>query len=126
MANNQREGDDFWRDSADNQQVWRPIKTIHKDPLAVADSTSISEEDLVAAKVIYPNHERETWTVKPNAAHKWYFKSEQQPNEVMLIKCFETVESVARRVPHSAFADDMHEDKEPRESIEIRALVFYE
>jgi hypothetical protein len=76
--------------------------------------------------VIYPDHQRETWTVKPNPAHRWYFKNEQKPNEVMLIKCFDTTESVARRVPHSAFHDSEHEDKDPRESIEIRALVFYD
>jgi hypothetical protein len=43
----------------------------------------------------------------------------------MLIKCFDTDESSARRVPHSAFHDPEHEDKDSRESIEIRALVFY-
>jgi hypothetical protein len=42
-----------------------------------------------------------------------------------LIKCFDTKEDVARRVPHSAFVDEAEEDKEARESIEVRALVFY-
>ena len=76
--------------------------------------------------MIYPDHQRETWTVKPNPTHSWYFKNEQKPDEVMLIKCFDTDESVARRVPHSAFHDSEQEDKDPRESIEIRALVFYD
>jgi hypothetical protein len=92
----------------------------------VADANSISESDLVAAKVVYPDHQRETWTVKPNPAHKWYFKNEQKPDEVILIKCFDTIESGARRVPHSAFHDPEHEDKDFRESIEIRAFVFYD
>jgi hypothetical protein len=43
----------------------------------------------------------------------------------MLIKCFDTDKSGARRVPHSAFHDPEHEDKSSRESIEIRAFVFY-
>ena len=102
------------------------MNTILKDPLAVADSTSVSEEDLVAAKTVYPDHQRETWTVKPNPEHRWYFKYGQTPEEVMLIKCFDTVTDVARRTPHSAFADAAHEDKAPRESVEVRAMVFYE
>jgi len=46
---------------------------------------------------------------------------------VTLIKCFDTreEEGIARRVPHSAFADPAEEDKYSRESIEVRALVFY-
>ena len=76
--------------------------------------------------MIYSDHQRETWTVKPNPAHKWYFKDEQKPNEVMLIKCYDTIETVARRVPHSAFHDLDNEDKDPRESIEVRAFVFYD
>ncbi len=91
----------------------------------MADASSIAEEDLVAAKVIYSDHQRETWTVKPSPAHRWFFKHAQTPDEVMLIKCFDTAHDVARRVPHAAFPDPAHEDKAPRESIEIRALVFY-
>jgi hypothetical protein len=123
MANHQRKCPGGER--ADGQ-AWRPIKTIQKDPLAVADAYSIAEEDLVAARVVYGDHEKETWTVKPNAAHKWYFKYEQTPDEVMLIKCFDTVEDIARRVPHTAFRDAEHDDKGSRESIEIRAFVFYD
>lgn len=44
-----------------------------------------------------------------------------------LIKCYdsETRPGLARRVPHSSFIDPAEEDKKPRESIELRALVFY-
>ncbi len=94
--------------------------------MAVADAHSVADADLVAAKSIHVDHQRETWTVKPNPAHRWFFKYEQQPDEVMLIKCFDTIESVARRAPHSAFADPAHEDEGPRESVEIRAMVFYD
>ena len=29
---------------------------------------------------------------RPNPAHRWYFKYAQRPDEVTLIKCFDTVE----------------------------------
>lgn len=108
--------------------VWRPIKTIYKDPLAVASAHSVPDSDLVGAALIYPNRKGETYAVKPNPAHKWFFKYAQRPDEVTLIKCFDswTKEGLARRVPHTAFTNPSEEDKYSRESIEVRALVFYE
>ncbi|GAB1317186.1 7alpha-cephem-methoxylase P8 chain [Madurella fahalii] len=107
--------------------AWRPIKTIYKDPLAVADARTIAEEDLVPAKIIYTDHERESWTIKPSAAHRWYFKYAQRPDEVLLIKCFDScTDGVARRAPHSAFQDPRHVNDAWRESIEIRTMVFYD
>lgn len=105
--------------------VWRPLKTVFKDPLAVADSNSVPDADLVPAYVIYPDHQKEFFTVLPNPAHRWYFKYRQRPEETMFIKIYDTDNSVARRVPHSAFSDPDEEDKEDRESIEVRTLVFY-
>lgn len=108
-------------------QVWRPIKTIYKDPLGLADANSVPDTDLLPVALIYPNRRGETYTVKPNPAHRWYFKYGQRPDEVALIKCFDSLtDGRARRVPHSAFVNPAEEDKEPRESIEVRALVFYD
>jgi hypothetical protein len=107
-------------------QVWRPIKTIYQDPLAVADSSSVPDEDLIAASVVHPAHRAETWTVRPNASHRWYFKYKQTPGEVMLIKCFDSSTDVERRAPHCAFEDPAYsEDDGWRESVEVRALLFY-
>ena len=106
--------------------VWRPIKPIFKDPLAVADASSVPEEDLVPIALIYPNRQGETYSVRPNKEHKWYFLYGQTPKEVTLIKCFDSkTDGRARRVPHTAFANPETEDREPRESIEVRALVFH-
>lgn len=111
--------------------MWRPIKDVYKDPLAVADARSIAEDDLVEARVIYPDYVHRTWTVKPppvEGAHKWYYKHNQTPDEVCLIKCFDSIDndSVARRVPHSAFRNREYDDKDPRESIEVRAFLFFD
>lgn len=63
----------------------------------------------------------------PNGVHQWYFKNSQQPDEVLLVKCFDssTRPDLARRAPHSAFEDPSMADCGHRESIETRALVFY-
>lgn len=107
--------------------MWRPIKTILKDPLAVADAHSVEEGDLLPAALIYPNRAGETLAVKANPKHKWYFKYGQTPSEVTLIKCYDSWDNgIARRIPHTAFTDPAEEDKYSRESIEVRTLVFYE
>ncbi|KAF2819505.1 hypothetical protein CC86DRAFT_449888 [Ophiobolus disseminans] len=107
--------------------VWRPIKTIQRDPLAVAEANSVGEESLVVTELIYPNRRGETLAVKHNPAHRWYYKSGLTPDEVILIKCFDSkLDGRARRVPHTAFHVPGTEDKEGRESIEVRCLVFHE
>ena len=106
--------------------VWRPIKTISNDPLGVAEANSVSDDDLVPVKLIYPDREGETYSVRPNDGHRWYYVNEQTPEEVLLIKCFDSkTDGRARRVPYSAFVDEERENKGTRESIEVRALVFH-
>lgn len=106
--------------------VWRPIKTIRKDPLGVADASSVPDADLLPVQLIYPDRVGETFTVRPNEAHRWHYLREQTPAEVLLIKCFDSkTDGRARRAPHSAFVDEGAEGEAPRESIEVRALVFH-
>ncbi|KAJ5084174.1 hypothetical protein NUU61_008753 [Penicillium alfredii] len=106
--------------------VWRPIRTILKDPLAVADAHSVPDSDLVPVKLIYPNREGETYAVKPDPNIKWYYRYGQTPELVTLIKCFDSkTDGRARRVPHSAFVNPETEQELGRESIEVRALVFH-
>jgi len=115
--------------------LWRPISTVFKDPLAVAAAHSIAESDLVPAALIYtsqPPRSHETWTILPNEKHEWFYKNEQRPDEVLLIKCFDSLansgKGFARRAPHCAFKDPEREGEEwaHRQSIEIRALLFYD
>ncbi|KAF1848187.1 uncharacterized protein K460DRAFT_333958 [Cucurbitaria berberidis CBS 394.84] len=107
--------------------VWRPIKTVQRDPLAVAEASSVDDGSLVVTELIYPNRRGETYAVKHDAGHRWFYKSGLTPDEVLLIKCFDSkLDGRARRVPHTAFHVPGTEDKEGRESIEVRALVFHE
>ncbi|ORY60778.1 uncharacterized protein BCR38DRAFT_459763 [Pseudomassariella vexata] len=108
--------------------VWRPIKQVLRDPLALAEASSVQEDDLVPVDLIYPNRKGATFSVKHNPAHRWFFKYGMTPEEVILIKCFDSkTDGRARRVPHTAFVDPKAGDDIPkRESIEVRALVFHE
>ena len=106
--------------------VWKPIVTIAKDPIATADSKSVPDGDLVAAEMTEDGFKGEQWVVRHNPNHKWYYKHRLTPDDVLLIKCFDSNTSVARRSLHSAFEDPNHRDKESRQSIEVRCLVLYD
>ncbi|KAF7795337.1 hypothetical protein EIP86_006494 [Pleurotus ostreatoroseus] len=107
--------------------VWRPIghPVAHK-PLAVSDWRYLdTEHDLVPVRFIYPDRVGGTFSVKYNPDHRWYYLSNQTPDEVTLIKCYDSEIDRARLTPHSAFLDATSPPEAPhRESIEIRCLVF--
>jgi len=106
--------------------VWRPIghPVAHK-PLAVSDWRALDPKDLVSTRHIYPDREGSTFSVSYNPNHRWWYLSGQTPDEVTLIKCFDSKEDVARLTPHSAFLDKTSPPEAPhRESIEVRTLVF--
>lgn len=109
--------------------VWRPITTIYKDPLAVCDSHShaVPEEDILPVKLIHSTWAGEPYTIHPNKAHRWYFNNDQNPDKVMVFKCYDwKTDGRARKVPHAAFTDAEMADREPRSSIELKVLVFHE
>ena len=106
--------------------VWRPIAAILKDPIAVADATSVPDDDLVAAEMTEDGFRGEQWVVRYNPEHRWYYRHGMTPRDVLLIKCFDSDTSVARRALHSAFEDPAYRDRELRQSIEVRCLVFYD
>jgi hypothetical protein len=109
--------------------AWRPIKTIRKDPLAVTDASSVPDSDLIPLKRIMPNgKEAENYIVKAGAVggHKWYYLHEQRPDEVLAFKIFDSDTSCrARRTPHSSFVYPGMEEMPTRESIEVRAVLYY-
>jgi len=105
--------------------IWRPIETILKDPIAVADSNSVPDADLVGAVMVEDDFEGESWVVRHNPEHRWYFKGRMTPQDVLLIKCFDSNISVARRALHSAFEDPRYREEASRQSIEVRCLVCY-
>ena len=108
--------------------LWRPIKgPLQDSPLAVCDATTIRADDLVASDLVYPHRVGETYSVRYNPSHQWFYVPRMQPDEALLLKCSDTATSVpARFTPHSAFVDPTTPaDAPPRESIEVRTLVFH-
>ena len=108
--------------------LWRPIRGPLRDaPLAVCDAGSVAPGDLVPSDLVYQNRVGETYGVTYNPAHRWFYVPEMQPDEALLLKCFDSAtDGRARFAPHTAFDDPTAPaDVLPRESIEIRTLVFH-
>jgi hypothetical protein len=108
--------------------LWRPIRGPLRDaPLAVCDAGSVAPGDLVPSDLVYANRIGETYAVTYNPSHRWFYVPAMRPDEALLIKCFDSVtDGRARFAPHTAFEDPTAPaDVLPRESIEIRSLVFH-
>jgi hypothetical protein len=108
--------------------LWRPIRGPLRDaPLAVCDAGSVAPGDLVSSDLVYQNRVGETYGVTYNPAHRWFYVPDMQPDEALLLKCFDSAtDGRARFAPHTAFDDPTAPaDALPRESIEIRTLVFH-
>jgi hypothetical protein len=109
--------------------LWRPIRGPLRDaPLAVCDAGSVAPGDLVPSDLVYQNRVGETYGVTYNPAHRWFYVPDMQPDEALLLKCFDTAtDGRARFAPHTAFEDPTAPaDILPRESIELRTLVFHQ
>jgi len=107
--------------------LWRPIRGPLRDaPLALADARTVAPEDLVAADLVYAHRVGETYAVTYNPTHRWFYVPDMQRDEVLLLKCYDSAtDGRARFAPHTAFEDPTARDVLPRESIELRTLVFH-
>lgn len=122
--------------------VWRPIKPVRRNPLAVCDIHSVSNDDLhpIYTKVSreYTGYavDKEKMSVtyqslagSYNPAHKWYYASGMNADEVLLLRIFDTnkaADGAEQRALHSSFAHPEFDGAEARESIETRCMVFWE
>jgi hypothetical protein len=109
--------------------VWRPIRgPVQRSPLALADASSVAPEDLVATDQVFPDRVGEIYHLAHDPAQRWYYAPAMTPDEVLLIKGWDSLDDGrARFSPHGAFdLPDTPDSAPPRESIEVRTLVVIE
>jgi hypothetical protein len=110
-------------------QVWRAInQPIESNPLAIADARSLAPADLIAAERRYPDRVGETYQIKYNPAHRWFYFPRMQRNEALVFKVYESAkDGRARFTAHTSFIDPTTPPgAAPRQSIEARTLAFFE
>ena len=122
------EADELLKGRVQVINLWRPTRgPVQDSPLAVCDATTIDLGDLVPTDLVYAHRVGETYSVKYNPDHRWFYVPQMRTDEALLIKCSDTATNIpARFTPHSAFRDPTAApDAPPRESIEVRTLVFH-
>lgn len=121
--------------------VWRPLaRPVTREPLALLSANSVANDELVGVPAAFPKPGQgafdsiynagqgfETAMIKANPTkHQWYYASNLTPEEALVFKQYDSKrDGRARRTPHSAFQCE-DDSGPPRQSIEVRNLVFWE
>jgi len=108
--------------------LWRPIRgPLLKSPLALCDAQSLAEDNLISSDLRYPDRTGETQQITFSPGQRYYYFPRMEAEEAVLIRCFDSaLQGPARFSAHGAFDDPQSPpDAPPRESIEVRTLVFY-
>jgi hypothetical protein len=109
-------------------QVWRAIADpIRANPLALADARSVAPEDLLVAERRYPHRVGQTYRLKYNPRHRWFYFPQLRRDEAIVFKVYDSEkDGRARFTPHTSFEDPATPPgAPPRQSIEARALAFF-
>ncbi len=109
--------------------VWRPLHgPVRTAPLAICEYGSIADGDLIAAERRYGGRTGVIYHIAWNPTQRWYWFPHMTPDEVVLLKCYDSaVDGTARWTGHGAFPDPTSPpDAPPRESLEVRTLLFWE
>src|SRR5438094_8147376 len=109
-------------------QVWRAIrKPIQANPLAILDSRSLVPEDLLVAERRYPHRVGQTYRLKYNPGHRWFYFPEMRRDEALVFKVFDSeTDGRARFTPHTSSVDPATPPgSSPRQSIEARTMAFF-
>ena len=108
--------------------AWHSIRDrVESWPLAICDARSIRPEDLVATDLVYRDRVGEVFNLAHNPDHQWFYFPALEEDRTILLKCFDSAEDGrARFTAHTAFEDPgSASGAPPRESLELRALVFF-
>jgi hypothetical protein len=109
-------------------QVWRPIRhPVETFPLAMADAQTLSPSDMIVSERRAPGRIGQTYAIKFNPKHQWYWFPRMRREEAYVFKVFDSEkDGRARWTAHTAFADPTSPpNAQPRESIEIRTMAFF-
>ncbi|CAN8105966.1 unnamed protein product [Discula destructiva] len=102
--------------------VWRPLKTVRRDPLALLDATSVGLDDFLTIQQPDRGPEVTSWFLQKSSGHRWWYMAEQTPEELLLFLQHDSEGGPV--VPHASISLPTSSE-EARESIEVRVVVVY-
>ena len=110
--------------------LWRPISTVYRTPLALCDASTVLESDLNDSEVRGGLDDPDRpplfgFNLSYNPRHRWYYVPRMQPTEILAFKLFDSDRTRVQLTGHTAFDDPTSApDAPPRESIEVRTISF--
>jgi hypothetical protein len=106
----------------------RPIETVEQYPFVLCAWPSFADQPYITNYRIYDDRVGETTRFTYRPGHEWYWFPQQQPNEVSMLKCYDSVTdgSVSRWSFHTACIDPTAPaDARCRKNVVVRAFVFF-
>lgn len=106
----------------------KPMQTVEQNPFVLCAWPSFADQPYINNYRIYDDRVGETtrFTYRPD--HEWYWVPQQQPNEVSMLKCYDSVRdgSMSRWSFHTACIDPHQPDDAPcRKNLVVRSFVFF-
>ena len=81
---------------------------------------------MIETDLRYPDRTGEIYSFSYSPLHRWLYFPDMQPEETLLIKCYDSEAGRARFTAHSAIDDPgTPEGALPRQSIEVRTFAFF-
>ena len=95
--------------------------------VTLADGRTVPQADYIAVDIVYPDRTGEIYQNGYSKGQRWYYFSNMKRNEALLLKCFDSAtDGRTRYTAHSGFQNPhAPAGTPPRESIEVRTLVFF-
>ncbi len=122
--------------------LWRALSAPPQDtPLALCEGRSVSDDEgthntkidvdeIPTGDALFAPIEGEAdmtaatiFRHSPN--HRWWYFPDMTPDEVVLIKFYDSDHSTAWRCPHTAFRDHSRPDAQRRRSMEFRGIAYF-
>ncbi len=106
----------------------KPMAAIEQNPFVLCAWPSFSDQPYINAYRIYDDRVGETTRFTHRADHEWYWIPQQQPHEVSMLKCYDSVTdgSVSRWSFHTACVDPTAPKDAPcRRNVVVRSFVFF-
>lgn len=111
--------------------LWRPIRTVYRAPLALCDASTVIESDLndseVRGGLMDPDRPPlYGYNLSYNPQHRWFYAPLMQPDEVLVFKLFDSDRGRVQWTGHTAIDDPSSATDAPaRESFEVRTISFF-
>ena len=106
----------------------KPMETVGQFPFVLCAWPSFADQPYITNYRVYDDRVGETtrFTYRPD--HEWYWLPRQEPNEVSMLKCYDSITdgSVSRWSFHTACIDPTAPADAPcRKNVVVRSYVFF-